>query len=130
MIQLKVLSGKMAGSTSVARRFPFPVGRAPGAGLVVEEPGVWEDHFHVEFEPGKGFIAAPQGEALLAVNGEPVRERRLLRNGDSIEIGGARLQFWLGETRQSGMRLQEVLVWAGVVLVTLAQVVLIYCLLQ
>jgi pSer/pThr/pTyr-binding forkhead associated (FHA) protein len=130
MIQLKVLSGKMAGSTSVARRFPFRVGRAPSAGLVVEEAGVWENHFHVEFEPGTGFVATPQGEALLTVNGEPVRERRLLRNGDSIEIGGARLQFWLGETRQSGMRLQEVLVWAGVVLVTLAQVVLIYCLLQ
>ena len=129
MIQFKILSGKMAGSTSVARRFPFQVGRSPDAGLVVEAPGVWEDHFHLEFEPGNGFVARPQGEALMTVNGEPVRESRLLRNGDSIEIGGTRLQFWLGETRQSGMRLQELLVWAGVALVTLAQVILIYRLL-
>jgi len=66
----------------------------------------------------------------MSVNGEAVTTSRLLRNGDSIEIGGVRLQFWLGETRQSGMRLQETLVWAGIGLVTLAQVVLIYFLLQ
>ena len=130
MIQFNVLSGKTAGTTSVARRFPFRVGRAAGAELVVDGLGVWDDHFHVEFEPGNGFVALPQGEAIMSVNGEPVPQSRLLRNGDSIEIGGVRLQFWLGETRQSGMRGQETLVWAGIVLVTLAQVVLIYYLLQ
>lgn len=130
MIQFKVLSGKTAGSTSVARRFPFRIGRSSGADLVIEEPGVWDDHFHVEFERGNGFVAHPQGDALMTINGESAREKKLLRNGDSIEIGGARLQFWLGETRQSGMRLRESLVWIGIVLVTLAQVALIYRLLR
>lgn len=130
MIQLKVLSGKTAGSTSVARRFPFRVGRASGSDLVVAEPGVWDDHFHVEFEAGNGFIACPQGDALLTINGEAAREGKLLRNGDSIEIGGARLQFWLGETRQYSMGLRETLVWSGIALVTFAQIALIYQLLR
>lgn len=130
MIQFKVLSGKTAGSTSVARRFPFRVGRAGGTDLMLEEPGVWDDHFHVEFEAGNGFVACPQGDALMTINGEAAREKKLLRNGDAIEIGGARLQFWLGETRQSGMRLRESLVWLGLALVTLAQVALIYRLLR
>lgn len=129
MIQFKVLSGKMAGSTTVARRFPFRVGRASGSDLRLEEPGVWDDHFHVEFEPGNGYLACPQRDALMTVNGEAAPEKRRLRNGDSIEIGGARLQFWLSETRQSAMRLREILVWLGIGLMTLAQVYLIYRLL-
>jgi hypothetical protein len=129
MIQFKILSGKTAGSTSVARRFPFRVGRASGADLLLEEPGVWDDHFHVEFEAGNGYIASTQGDALMTINGKAVQEKTLLRNGDSIEIGGARLQFWLGETRQSAMRIREFLVWLGIAAITLAQVYLIYRLL-
>lgn len=130
MIQFKILSGKMAGSTSVARRFPFRVGRASGSDLVLQEPGVWDDHFHVEFEAGNGFVARPQGDALMTINGAAAREGKLLRNGDSIEIGGTRLQFWLGETRQSGMRFREWSVWAGIALVTITQIALIYRLLK
>lgn len=129
MIQFKVLSGKMAGSTTVARRFPFRVGRASGSDLKLEDPGVWDDHFHVEFEPGNGYLACPQGDALMTVNGEAAHEKRRLRNGDSIDIGGARLQFWLSETQQSAMRIREFLVWVGIALMTLAQVYLIYRLL-
>lgn len=129
MIQFKVLSGKMAGSTTVARRFPFRVGRSSGSDLKMEDPGVWDDHFRLEFEPGNGYLACPQGDALMTINGEAAYEKTRLRNGDSIEIGGARLQFWLSETRQSAMRIREFLVWLGIGLMTLAQVYLIYRLL-
>lgn len=130
MIQLKVLSGKQAGFTSVARRFPFIVGRlAGGADLSLDEPGVWDRHFQIDFRPGEGFVALPQGEALMTVNGHSTQGLRLA-NGDSIEIGGVRLQFWLGETRQHGFRLREWLVWSGIVLVTLSQIGLIYWLIQ
>lgn len=118
----------MAGQTILARRFPFQVGRAPGLDLTMEEPGVWDRHFAIHFEPGDGFIATPQGEALMTINGEPAKEKRRLHNGDSIGIGGARLQFWLAETCQSGFRLREILVWTGIALVTAAQAALI-CLL-
>lgn len=130
MIQLRVLSGKMAGSTAVARRFPFQVGRAPDAGLVLQEAGVWDRHFQIQFERGHGFTVAPLGDAILTINGHSASEKNILRNGDSIEIGGTRLQFWLGETRQTGLRLREGLVWLGIAAMTLAQIVIIYRLLR
>ena len=129
VIQLKAISGKQAGSTTVARRFPFRVGRAPASDLVIEEPGVWEDHFNIQFEAGNGYVVAPQGEALMTVNGEPTRGK-LLHNGDFIEMAGVRLQFWIGETRQSGFRLREWLIWSGIAVVTVSQVVLIYALIR
>ena len=95
----------------------------------MEEPGVWDNHFHVEFEAGNGYVACPQANALMTINGQAAPEKTLLRNGDSIEIGGARLQFWLGETQQSAMRIREFLVWLGIAAITFAQVYLIYLLL-
>lgn len=125
MIQINVLSGKMAGQIFLARRFPFRVGRAAGLDITIEEPGVWDRHFEISFEPGSGFIAAAQGDALITINREAAHEKRRLLNGDFIEIGGTRLQFWLAETRQYGLALRELLVWAGIALVTAAQVALI-----
>jgi pSer/pThr/pTyr-binding forkhead associated (FHA) protein len=130
MIQFKILSGKQAGAITVARRFPFRVGRAADADLMLEEPGVWDAHCQIEFDRSAGFLACPQGDALLTVNGQSVQAPTRLRNGDSLELGGARLQFWLGETRPSGFRLREWLVWGGIALVTLAQVAIVYRLLH
>ena len=129
MVQLKVISGKQAGFTAVARRFPFRVGRKPDSDLVLAAPGVWDDHFSIQFAAGNGFVVTPHGEALLTVNGERAQNRRL-RNGDSLEVAGVRLQFWLGETRQRGFRFREGLVWLGIAGVTLVQVVLIYALIR
>jgi hypothetical protein len=54
----------------------------------------------------------------------------VLRNGDTIELGALKLQFWLAETRQFGLRLRETLVWLGIIAVFFAQFGLIYCLLR
>lgn len=128
MIQLNVLSGKMAGRQAVARRFPFRVGRAPGNHLQLDDDGVWDRHFALELCDGE-FHLAPAPDALVAVNGEPL-QNQILRNGDIITVGSAKLQFWLAAARQRGLRLREGFVWAMILLVTLGQFVLIYCLLQ
>ena len=124
MIQLRILSGQMAGTTSVARHFPFAIGRAEGSNLTLAEPGVWERHVAIRFEPGDGFYAEAQGDALMTINGAPGKRLRLC-NGDRIELGGAILQFWLDETRQRGLRFPEWLVWTACGLVTAAQIVLL-----
>jgi len=124
MVQLKILSGKQAGHVTVARRFPFRVGRAGDTDLALEEPGVWERHLEIEFEPRDGFYAVPQGQALITVNGAPTQHTRL-RNGDCIELGGTTLQFWLGETRQRGLRFHTWLVWVTIAVVTGSQLYLI-----
>jgi hypothetical protein len=125
MIQLKILSGKMAGTEMVARRFPFRIGRAASANLRVEEDGVWDDHLELGFEPGTGYVLTARPSALAGINGQQVTQA-VLRNGDLIEIGALKMRFWLAETRQAGMRWREWLTWTGIALVTAGQVWLVY----
>jgi pSer/pThr/pTyr-binding forkhead associated (FHA) protein len=129
MVQLSILSGKKAGTSWVNRRFPVRIGRAPAADLRFEEDGVWDEHLQIVLRNTEGFLLRTQGEALARVNGQPVRET-LLRNGDIIEIGSLRLQFWLAQTRQRALGLRESLVWAAIAAVSAFQIALIYWLLR
>ena len=129
MVQLKVLSGKTAGTTWVARRFPVRIGRSADADLQVEESGVWEQHLQLDFNPAEGIVLSAQPNALAAVNGQPVHQA-VLRNGDAIDIGSLKLQFWLSETHPTDLRLREGLTWAGIAAISLGQVGLIYWLLR
>jgi pSer/pThr/pTyr-binding forkhead associated (FHA) protein len=125
MVQLKILSGKKAGATWNARRFPVRIGRSAHADLQLEEDGIWERHLMLDFNPAEGLILSAEPNALASVNGESVQQT-VLRNGDLIELGSLKLQFWLSETRQRGLRLRESLTWAGIGVVCLGQGALIY----
>ena len=81
MIQLQILSGKQAGHDIVVRRFPFQLGREAGAGLALDDDGVWERHLEIAFQRGRGFLFTARHEALAIINGERV-EQGMLRNGD------------------------------------------------
>ena len=70
MIQLKILSGKMAGTETVARRFPFRIGRSQSADLRLEEDGVWDEHLELAFDAATGFVLTAHQDALAAVNGQ------------------------------------------------------------
>ena len=129
MVQFKVLSGKKAGTIWMARRFPVRIGRAAAADLQLDESGVWDQHLQLDLSPGEGFVLSAQPNALASVNGQAVHQA-LLRNGDAIDVGSVKMQFWLGETRQGGLRFREGLTWAGIAIVTLGQVGLIYWLLR
>ncbi len=129
MIQLTVLSGKKAGRQTVARRFPFRVGRAAGNELQLDDDGVWDRHLTLEFQREAGFTLTTAPDALAAVNRRPV-QTAVLRNGDLITLGSVQLQFWLGDARQRGLRAGEFFVWALVVGVTCAQFALIYWLIR
>lgn len=128
MVQFKIVSGKMAGSEKVARHFPFRIGRSVSADLRVEDHGVWDEHLELAFHSSDGFVLTTHPNALAAINGQPFREQ-VLRNGDAIEIGALKIRFWLGETRQSSLRLREWLTWTAFVMIIAAQLFLIYRLL-
>ena len=131
MILLKVLSGNQAGAEVVARRFPVHVGRQAGANLQIQEAGVWDGHFRIDLKRGAGFVLTARAEAPLQINGAPrTGEEVLLRNGDTITAGSARLQFWLSPVRQRARSVMEYAIWTGIGAVTLAQVWLIYWLLR
>jgi len=127
MVQLKVLSGKKAGTAWAARRFPVRIGRSAAADLQVEEAGVWDEHLQLDFNPAKGIILTAQPNAIATVNGQPLQQA-VLRNGDAIDIGALKMQFWLSETRQGGLRFREGLTWIAIAAISLGQVALIYLL--
>lgn len=129
MVQLKVLSGKKAGSSWDARRFPVRIGRSANSNLQLEEPGVWDDHLKIELNPAEGFIVETQSGALANINGQPI-QRTAVRNGDTIELGSVKLRFWLTDAPQRSQRLREIFVWTMIVLVCLSQIAIVYWLLQ
>jgi len=129
MVQLKILSGKKAGATWVARHFPVRVGRAAASDLQLEEHGVWDEHFQISLNPAAGFILETKPDAFVNANGQQV-QRAVLANGDLIEIGSLKLRFWLAEAPQPSLRISEWLVWLLITTICLAQVALVYWLLQ
>jgi pSer/pThr/pTyr-binding forkhead associated (FHA) protein len=129
MVQFNILSGKKAGALSAARRFPFRIGRAPGNDLQLDDDGIWDQHLTLEFNRQNGFTLATAPNALVTINGGPV-QTAILRNGDIITLGSAKLQFWLAAARQRGLRLREAFVWALLAAVTAAQFSLIYWLIR
>jgi pSer/pThr/pTyr-binding forkhead associated (FHA) protein len=130
MVQLKFLSGTKAGTSWGARRFPVRVGRAPNADLRLEEQGIWDEHLRIDFNSNKGYVLSTGAGALARINGEQMDRSTALRNGDVIELGSLRIQFWLGEPRQRGLRLREGLTWLSIALICLGQIGLIYWLLR
>jgi pSer/pThr/pTyr-binding forkhead associated (FHA) protein len=129
MVQLNILSGKKAGTESVARRFPFQVGRSAQNGLVLDDAGVWDRHFTVDLQSADGVVLSTAPDALTTVNGNRV-DQTLLRNGDVIEAGSVKLRFGLASTQQGSLRLRETLTWIGLAGLCLGQVALIYWLIS
>jgi pSer/pThr/pTyr-binding forkhead associated (FHA) protein len=119
----------MTGTSWVSRRFPIRIGRSPNSDLRLEEVGVWNEHAVLQLDPARNFSLIAQPEAIVRVNGKPTSQA-VLRNGDTIELGVVRLQFWLEPARQRGLRLVEVFTWVAFAAVTLGEVILIYTLLS
>ena len=129
MIQLNVLSGRKAGAHTVARRFPFHIGRASGNELQLEDDGVWDRHLILEFQRDSGYALTTTSNALASVNGHPI-QTVMLHNGDLITLGSVHLQFWLGAARQRSPLIGELIVWTVVLFVTVLQFTLIYWLIR
>jgi len=129
MVQLKVFSGKQAGTATLARRFPFVVGRNRAADLCLEQDGIWDRHLELHLQIPDGFLLKAHPRALTSVNGQPVQQA-FLRNGDLIEVGPLKIQSWLSETRQRGLRTREFLTWFALAALCAGQIVLIYGLLS
>lgn len=125
MVQLSFLEGSLSGSNQVVRRFPCSIGRDVSSHVRVEDSGVWDQHLKIDLALDRGFVLKVRKEAHACVNGRPTEET-VLKNGDLIEIGGSKIQFWLNATRQKGFRVRELLTWTALLILTFAQVVLIY----
>ena len=123
MIQLRILSGKLAGEVIFVRQFPFRIGRAPDNELCLEDEGVWDNHLALWFEKQDGFVLTASPDAFTTVNEHPQKEIRL-RNGDVISFGSAKVQFWLAPAKLRGLELREAFVWMLLAGLTLVQILL------
>ena len=129
MVELSILSGKQAGSTAVARRFPFRVGRASQADLRLDDEGIFDRHFELRLQKSEGFALVVQPDAYAAVNGQST-QHKILKAGDVISAGSVRLGFALAPAAPRSLRLREGLVWTGLALLCLAQIAIIYLLID
>jgi hypothetical protein len=129
VIQLDILSGKKAGTSIVARHFPFHVGRLPDSGLPLDDAGVWDRHLVFNLHRGSAVVLNVQPNALATLNGAPVQTAPL-KNGDLVELGAAKLRFGLSAAPQRSQKWREVALWLGLALVIAAQVAIIYLLMD
>ncbi len=129
MLQLRILSGRQAGAVFNARRFPVRIGRAAENDLRLEDDGVWDRHCEITLDTKDGFLIATGSGALLDVNSETVQKARLC-NGDILAAGSAKFAVGLAETRQQSLALREAFVWTMVLCVTVAEIALVYWLIQ
>lgn len=109
--------------------FPYRIGRASQNDLMLQDDGIWDQHLTLEFLAKDGFQLTTAADAISAVNGKPV-ERTILRNGDVITLGSAKIQFWLAPAPQQGLLLRENFVWALLILVAVAQFIIFFTFLR
>jgi hypothetical protein len=128
-VRFVILTGSRTGSYLQTDQFPFSVGRDAGDDLVFEEEGVWGRHVQVDLQQPDGFLLRGRPEALISVNNQPAQQA-FLRNGDIIDIGAVKLQFWLAEARRPMSRIGEALTWLCLAAVSIVQVVLLVRLLR
>jgi len=124
MIELEVLSGKLAGKVYFARQFPFVIGRSQTADLSSDDQGLWDQHAEIEFVPGEGFVLTVCPGATATVNDQTITHTRL-RPGDTVQCGTIKFRLWLSPPRQARYRATEVTVWGLLLLTFAVQVLLI-----
>jgi hypothetical protein len=129
VVQLDILSGKKAGTSIVARRFPFQVGRSPDSALVLDDHGVWDRHLTFNVHRGSAVVLNVEPDALATVNGAATKTNSL-KNGDMVEFGAVKLRFSLSAARQRSQRWREVALWVGLAVVFAVQVAMIYLLME
>lgn len=93
--------------------------------MQLTEEGVWEQHGEIDVNIDQQFILRRHPAAGVMINGEPAGEIMTLCNGDEIELGTAKLQFWLGGVRQKNLAVREAAAWVLLGTITLAEVILL-----
>lgn len=130
VIQLHVLTGRKAPANFTAGLLPVILGRGAACDFRLEDDGVWDQHLEFSVAPPNQIQLRSSAGAFTAVNGQPVQEEAILRNGDLLEIGGVQLRFGFAPVQQPSLAWREILTWIALAALALGQVALIYLLNQ
>ena len=128
VVQLQLLSGNQSGTVFRPTHFPIRAGREPGLELSLDDPGVWQRHFRIDWRP-EGLVLEAEPQALLSVNDSPM-PRAILRNGDIITLGAIKIRFSLSAVRQFSLAPREWMTWIALGALCLGQVALVYLLIR
>jgi hypothetical protein len=96
--------------------------------LSLDDPGVWQRHFLIDWRP-EGLVLEAEPDALLSVNDSPARQT-VLRNGDIITLGALKIRFSFSPVRQSSLAPREWMTWIALGALCLGQVALVYLLIR
>ncbi len=125
LAQLHITAGKMAGQYYRANTFPLVIGRGKDCELQMSDSGIWDQHLEIDIDAECRLLIRCNPESTAMVNGEPLKETLPLRNGDQIEVGTGKLQFFLGNVRQKNLHTHETIIWILLGALTLTEIVLI-----
>ena len=126
MVQLNILSGEYEQQFVKSNTFPIRIGRGENCQLQLVDTGIWENHLELNLNEEQHFTIRTASDATAMVNGKPLKGVQLLRNGDLIEIGLVKIQFWLGTVQQKNLRIREAAAWALLLAVTMAEIYLLF----
>jgi pSer/pThr/pTyr-binding forkhead associated (FHA) protein len=126
MVQLNILSGEYEQQFVKSNTFPIRIGRGENCQLQLVDTGIWENHLELNLNEEQHFTIRTASDATAMVNGKPLKGVQLLRNGDLIEIGLVKIQFWLGTVQQKNLGMREAAVWALLLAVTMAEIYLLF----
>jgi hypothetical protein len=110
MIELRFVNGGRESLVFPLTALPISGGRGAGSDVALTGLGIWDSHFRIELDPTDGVILQSVGDAFTTVDQQRV-SRHPLRNGDVIECGTNRVQFWLTPAPQRRLRSLEAFVW-------------------
>ena len=94
--KLIFLDGEFKGKEVEIDKPIFTIGRIAGNDLVIPDPGVSKRHSRIVRKNEKFYIEDFDSTNGIYINGEKV-EKGELKSGDTLEIGPAKIQFWMGE---------------------------------
>ena len=114
----------MAGRQWSVRRLPVRIGRATECDLILDDAGVWNEHVELSHDATSGFYATSLSEGSVIINNHPV-ESAVLKNGDTLTLGAAALQFWIAPAVQKRFRWLELAVWLGLAILCIGQVIIL-----
>jgi len=100
------------------------IGRDASNGWVLAVPGVWPRHAEVRRAADGRLTVKSLGDAVVSVNGVPVRES-VLHWGDLVALGSAAVRFYLRPPVQRGLRGWERSLWALLALCALGQAIVV-----
>ena len=125
LVQLNILSGECRQHCFQSDDFPIRIGRGKKCHLKLTAKGVWKNHLELNLNKEHHFTIQTASGATAMVNGKPLKGVQLLRNGDLIEIGLVKIQFWLGTVQQKNLGIREAAAWALLLALTMAEIYLL-----